>query len=652
MHKKKIQTIILMIMMLTVSVCACSIEFVPGSGRDVTSITNLTRDRDFFYHTNSDDQHWYGTHKWAVRFDFSDVYPTYDSSGFVINKVKAYFPITPNPISEVSVAIHSDAVTSPGIIIATTTVDSVSDWIEFILDEPVTVSSCWMVVTCSTAVNGPYISASVGGGQHSWYWNTNMPSEYFQNLYQAGIYSEFLFSVTGHFELSDTDIELSSFNLKPEITPGSRVYPEFTIINNTDTAVDSAFLALTVTSPNPEFALQDTVYVNGTIAPNSSVFLAYDDPVCQLHPITLPDYPTQFKVRAVLHSEFDPVDTLFNNTKTAYYNSFNRDIPFKMVENFVRTGQDSLFLLTQDAVNVEEIKPVNYFPVVTDTYYQLGAVQRFNWYGFSGQPMTVLGGDHNIAGFVPVTYADNYTSAIDELSLEKTFLTENSISFNLPEPYTNISVRLMLRNPDTYVFSDGVEPSIIRQSRFYAALCKKEQLFDRERYVFVKWAAYQDTIATAIPMGETWFKQFSFSVSNIGLDSLMTDYDLIYWVQHHTNKQVFFSGMASLSQIVSNDEDTIPVIPFTLSLAPNPVRAGRDLHLSISGAGGATAVGYRIYNIKGQLVCKGTLDDIAGNSIIPIREIKASGLYLFKFSIQDKSKPGKPVTQTKKIIIY
>jgi hypothetical protein len=652
MRKSMLRLLILLILLSALSVTVQAIECIPGSGNDVTSGAGLTRDRDFYYHNNTDDQHWYGTNKWAVRFDFSEVYPSFGTSSFVINKVKAYFPVTPDTLSHVVVNLYSDAGTAPGIVISTTTIDSVSDWIEFTLDTPVTVSSCWMLVTCNTTYSGPYISASVGGGHHSYYWDTNMPTHYFQNLYLAGIYSEFLFSVTGHFELSDTDLELNTFDLKPSILPGRNVYPEFTIINNTDSAVDSAYIDLSVTSPNPDFALQDTIYVNRTIAPNGSVFLAFTDPVCQQHPIALPVYPTQFRVRAILHTEFDLADTLFNNNKTVYYNSFNGEMPFKMVENFIRTSQSELFLQAQDVVNEGVFRPLNYFPVLNDPHYRLGAVQRFNWYGFSGQPMTVAGGDDNITGFNSATYPDAYTASLNELNNQRTFLSINALSFNLPDPYTFVSVRVTLRNPDTYVFNDGVEPSLVRQSRFYAALYKKEQLFGQQRYVFDRWAAYQDTIGTAIPLGESWLKQFAFSVSNIGLDSLMTDYDLVFWIQHNTTKQIIFSGMASLNEITANNDDVIPSVPLQLTLSPNPVRAGRDLHLDLSGANGKAVSGYRIYNIKGQLVCSGVIDDPAKSNAIPISALTTSGIYLIRFDITDRANPGKTVTQSRKFIVY
>jgi hypothetical protein len=629
-----------------------AIEFVQGSGREVTSPENITRDRDFYYHRNTDDQHWYGTHKWAVRFDFSSVYPTYGSAQFVLSKVRAYLPITPNPITNISVAVHSNGGVAPGIIIANTVAGTVSDWIEFLLVEPVTVDTCWVVVTCSTAVAGPYISASAGGGTHSYFWNTNMPVEYFQNMYTAGIYSELLFTAVGSFNLSGTDLELYAFELKPGMIPGRSVYPEFTVINNSSQVVSSAYLDMTITSPNPEFARQDTIQIDRQIPPLGSVTITYDDPDYQQYAVNLPDSPTQLKVRAVLHSEYDAADTLFNNVKTRYYNAFNQNIPFKIVENFIRTDQAQNFLVLQDTINGDAISPLNYFPVITDPYYHQGAVQRLNWYGFSGQPMTVLGGDEIITGFIPGFYEDRYSSAIADLNLQKTFLTQNDMSLLLPSPYSNIQVRLTLRNPDTYVFSDNIEPTLLRQSRFYAALCKKEPLFGADRYVFSRWGAYQDTINTAITQGNSWLKQFSINVADLGLDSLLTDYDLIYWIQHHSNKQIIFSGVASLSQIVSGEDDTTPLLPLTLTLSPNPVKAGGSLSLNLTGTGQKTTVDYKIYNIKGQLTGHGSLGDLKAGNVITLRDIRASGLYLIKFVIRDKSRPGQVITQTRKFIVY
>jgi hypothetical protein len=622
------------------------INFINGSGRDVSTSSNQVRDRDFFYHNGTDDQHWYGAPKWAVRFDFAAAYATFENSQFTTNKVKIFFPVVQTPANMVTLELFSDEFNLPDSSLVVITDSITTNWKEFNLPVPITRNAVWVVVTSDTAVNGPYISSSIGGGQHSYYWNTNAPTAYYQNMDAVGYHSEFLFSVVGNFVLNDVDIELNSFQLKPQITPNSIVRPEFTIYNNSSSIVNDASIVLTITSPNPDLAVQDTIQIARSILPHSEVTVPYTDSDYLDYQYPLPANPCQFKMVAVLHSEHDAVDTLFNNTVTRYYNCFNDDLPIRVVENFIKTNNSENFLNAQDSLNTEDIRNINFCPMVSDPNYSVGAVQRYNWYDFSGMPMTVIGGDDLITGFQSLTYNGLYLSSLNELNAQKTFLSESSHSFNFPSPYNLLQVRLALRNPSTYLFS---EPAITSQARFYAALCKKDSLYSAERLFFKKWGAYADTLLTTYPMGEASLKQFAVPVSDLPVDSLNANYVIVYWIQNQSTKEILFSNLISLEDVVSTTDAVTTVAPLSLSLSPNPVKLGNEIKIMLTDGYSKSKIKYSIYNTKGQLVKSRVLAHNQSR-ILVTKDIRTAGVYLIRFNLTDNQ--NRPASLTKKIFVY
>jgi len=622
------------------------ISFVNGSGRDVSAGTLQERDRDFFYHRNTDDQHWSGTNKWAVRFDFAAEYETFANAQFTINKVKVFFPTISSPVNAVTLTLYSDANNLPDSSLAVISDSVRTNWKEFTLTTPITRKAIWVVVTYNTATGGPYFSSSIGDGTHSYYWNTNAPTAFYQNMAAVGYHSEFLFSVVGNFVLSDVDLELYSFQLKPEITPNSIVRPEFTVYNNSDSSVNNASIVLNITSPNPDFAVQDTILIVRTILPHSELVVLYTDADIQEYQYVLPASPCQFKVVAVLHSEHDAADTLFNNTVTRYYNCFNENLPIRMVENFIKTNVSEIFLAAQHDLITDEIRVINYFPMVSDPNYTIGSVQRYNWYSLTGMPMTVVGGDYLITGFDPASYDTLFTAALEELNAQTTFLTQSSYSLNWPDPFNLIQVRLELRNPTTYLFTS---PSLLTQSRFYAALCKKDSLYSTERFIFKKWGVYADTLLSTYPIGASSLKLFSVPVSDIDSLSLRTQYVIIYWIQHQSTKQILFSNLIPLEELVSVSDEYIPVVNPHITLSPNPVKLGKEITLKLTDGLSKRKIKYSIYNTKGQLV-KSRFLAPNQKSILLTDDIRAAGIYLIRFNLTDNQ--NKPVSLTKKIFVY
>jgi hypothetical protein len=82
--------LILSLVIIMAGLLEAEIHSLPGSGLPV--FQNQNRDYTFKYHSQSDDLHLYGSSKWAVRFNFGAVYPSYPTSLFEIRKALVYFP--------------------------------------------------------------------------------------------------------------------------------------------------------------------------------------------------------------------------------------------------------------------------------------------------------------------------------------------------------------------------------------------------------------------------------------------------------------------------------------------------------------------------------------------------------------------------------
>ncbi len=645
---------IVLCLLLPISLSLSAINYLPGPGNDVSGEGNNLRERNFFYHNNTDDQHWYGTDKWAVRFNFAEVYPTYSTSQFIISKAKIYFPMQPSVPPQVTAALYSDFHNYPSTQLTSQTVSLNAHWTEFVFPVSVTASVVWLVLTCNTYQAGPFVSASRGGGEHSFYLNTNTPVQYFQNFATAGINSELLFTISGRFELSGLDLELANFELGPEISPAQEVRPAFTVINNSAQTINSGKILLNITSPDTTFAVQDTIFLAMELAPYAELHTGFNDPLYAQYSYRLPNNPAQFKVRAQLTSEYAQADTSFNNVVIRYYNAFNLPLPIKLAENFFTFEQAPNPLSLQDMVTMQDLKVINYFPMVADTFYVLGARQRFDWYGLTGLPETVIGGDSLICGFVPSSYAQQFSSAAEDLSGQMTFLQQNDVNITASVPHNILTVRLSLSNRGTAIFNNGIEPTLAYQSRFFAALCHKTDLFGANRYVFDRWGAFADTIGSALALGTSWLKQFTVLVSDIDSVSLWQNYDLVYWLQNTTDKQIWYANVIPLLHYVpytGNAEEIVPSPYGRIIFAPNPLRKGSVLRLTsekqLDGK-----LEYSLYNVRGQLVQSGLTSWAKGTANVSIGSEHSAGVYLLRLQYKDKQANDKSVIKTKKIMLY
>jgi len=631
-----------------------AINWIPGTGQTVAPPL-LERDRPFFYHTNTDDQHWYNNvndpqnpDKWAVRYDFAAAYPTMSNAQFVINRAFVAYVDSLAPMT-LKFYAHNNGITGNPLITLTNTVtytDPVFNlhWARFDLTEPITADTIWMVVEYNTTLNGPYLPASGGGGTHSYYWNTSNPNGYFQSMQSAGYACEFLFSVQGNFNLGGgSDIELYDFQLTGNFLPRQTVYPQFTIYNNSGSEISQAWINWHIYDPINQTTTLDSIVVQDSIPAHGELVVAANNPDYAAYRYMLPNDPHQLKVTATLHVQPDVTDPMFNNTIVKYYDCFNDILPVRMLETFAYSSYNQQFWLAQDTVPfnaagypLADSISLNYFPWAGDPLNYQGNTNRFSWYGFTGIPVTVVGGDANLLGFAnPATYTANLSSLLGDLRKQRTFIVQESANTPQITGY-NMQTRVIIRNQQTHVFTGNPETSLLSQSRFYAALCQYVTLAGRPRLVFRRWAAYADTIGTPLTLGQSYLKNISCSLLDIPQPQLNTDYLLVYWIQHHSSRQIIYANKISLAEVVPNEDDTVSPTAIQPVLSPNPLRLG--MPVTVSGLKSGSPVEVTIYNIRGQQVYTCTLNPLKGENRIPTSRLGSSGVYLIRLSVQDATR--------------
>lgn len=648
--KHSLVSVLFLCWLLTVWTNGFSIACITSTGRDVSTADSFQRDIVFDYHNNTDDQHWYGTNKWAVKFDFRDVFPSYDDTRFTINQAVIYLPLA---AGNVTAELKADAGGSPSLntTLATVTAPTTAGWNQLPFTTSVTDTVCWLVITKATTANGPLISASRGDGTHSYFLNSSAPEPYFQNMAAAGYQSEFLFGVRGAFVIDGFDVQLLNVSLQPEVAINSMVSPTFTIVNHSDSTLTQVNVNIAITSPNPFFSIQDVIQITQPIQPHTEYTVLPRDPAYPGHEYTLPAYPTQIKLSAAVTTEYTAIDPISDNSATLYYNCFDEAFPTYIMENFLRSDQAENLYTAQESVPQAEMTILNYFPLVIDDYYQLGANQRYSWYDLIGLPMVVLGGTDYVTGYF-TNYADTLLVKTNDLLRQKTFVQMSDCTMQTDSLYTQLRAKITLRNATTYMFDSATEPSLVRQSRFYSALFRREIIEDREHLVFDRWGSYQDTLLTALGINQLWRKSFNISLQDIAADSLYLsdNYVLVLWLQHNTTQQIIFSYATPVSIEVGNSDQFEHCPPLSLHTFPNPLPAGRALQMKILPQP-AGKVEYSLFNLKGQRVRAGTFSTRETDYWIDMSTLQTSGVYLLKAIVADAKQPDRKQTITTKILI-
>ena len=597
-----------------------ALGILPGSGQDVWPAAD--REYNFAYHQGSDDYHFYGSNIWAVRFNFAEAYPANYNSEFQVTKALLWLPQTGD---SVRVELFSDYYGGPGASLAWAKVPVNSNQVEVPFSNPVQGDSLWLVVTYATNFANRFVAASAGGGEHSYYWNTNSINPYFQSLATAGFNAELLFGLAGDFVLSNFDLELVDFDLEGDLQPRQQTGPGFTLYNHSDLTVSGATVTVTVNSPGNTFTRAGTIAISEPIPPRSEYVFGPQSPGYSEHQFSLPDQPMQLKVRAVARALADTL-AAGNNLILLNRFSFADPYPIWLAENFLREGGSAQITTNQDPFSFPDIHILNYFPILSDSLANVAAQIRFNWYSFNTLPRTAVNGDLRLNGFSS-GYGTQYEQHCLAARDLKSFVSASECRFEHIAQNDLLSGELTLANDNTLLYNIATEYNLINSTRLSVGLFKKVIFDGAERFVIDRWITHGAPLSGPLGQGEEFRLNFNLSLSDLSLDELAQNYRLYYWLQLSGGGRILYSAYSDFTNVVAVQDEVQPVP--VLRVSPNPLRG--DGWLKISLDKGQKLGRVRIYNLRGQKIL-----DLEGNKAeltLAGSEFPASGVYLLRVQV-------------------
>ncbi len=613
-----------------------AVGYIPGPGEPIQS----EKDYSFAYHGSTDDLHWYGSPQWAVLFDFEEVYPTLSMSQFAIESALIYFPVTGN---NAKVELFTDFQGQPQQRVGISEQTVTQNMMQFDFDTTIQTEKIWVVLTYNTSYQGPFVAASWGGGTRSYYLNQNYDVPFFQNLANAGFSCEFLFGLKGEFLIPNPDLELQSFDLVGDKTPRSALRPQFTIYNHSSQTVTGAEIQVQISSPSSaDFSLADNISILEPIPPQTEYIFNPLSPQYILHIYNLSETPMQIKAKAILSSELSEQETLFNNTKTKYYNIFDQAFPVYLVENFIRNSELDQIVQYQDDYLFEELHSLYYYPILSDSLSSLGAARRHQWYSLFSTPVTIFGGTEKLFG-LGSSYETDFSEKLSYFDSAWTFISSSSSTFTLPAQGENLQIELSLTNGATHLFRNSIDPNLMTNSRFFAAFFKKDGFSGDGIYRFDRWIAFADTISASLAPGDTLRKSYTTSLSNLDLADLGENYRLYYWLQAAGGGKIYYSAFSSINSYLSNDPNM--VVPYLSRIYPNPLRTQGLLHLDTGSK--YQSWDLEIYNVRGQLIDR--THNHTGRQDIDTAIFESSGIYFLRITGTDRL--GQKVTETQRITV-
>ncbi len=619
-----IDSIVLICFLFFVQLLA-GIAFMDGSGQDIS--WSADRDFHFRYHNQSDDLHFYGASKWAVRFNFAEVYPTYPNTLFEIRKALLFFPQIGD---SVKVELFTDSMGQPQTKLREVSAVISQNHLEVTFAQPVQIDKVWLIISYSTMFNGPFVSASSGGGTRSYYLNTNVTIPYYHSMANAGFQCEFLFGLAGDFILDGFDLQLRSFDLKGAMLPNRDVHPEFRIYNHSSLPADQAQIQVNLSNFNQSYTHSQTFQIP-SIPPFSEYSAAVNDPNYNLTSIPLPANPSQIRLEAILSSEHTQVDTPHNNTIIRYLNIFADNMPNLLVENFLLQGGAAFIWHAQSTLIPASFSPVEYFPHIGDSLGVIGAAQRFNWYSLNTLPVTIINGQKPIYGYT-ADYAFKLTNRINETLSAKTFVSDHECRFNANPQGETIQATITLTNSNTTLYTSMGDFNLITSSRFFAGLFRRVNILGTTRFVFERWVEFAGILDGSLTMGESMIRNYTITLNNLPLDEFVHDYVLFYWIQRNSSKEILFSAMNDFSDIVAVDD--VPAHPgMDLMVFPNPLFSGHRLYVEQKTSYPVISNRVDIYNIRGQLILsiRDQENALHNNGLyIANNHFNTSGIYLIR----------------------
>jgi len=599
----------ILIIILVVFSLLNAVDFFTASGMDIKP---SVRDTLFYYHTNTDDQHWFGSDSWAVKFEFNEFDPEIDSLAFEAEGAIIYIPGI-NGTDPLTIKLCKDSFGQPlidpdSLLFSQTLLASeiqYQDWNYIPFTNVITDTTLWLILDYPTNATSQFISASAVGGLHSYFLNDG----YYHSMFSISYDSEFLFSLQGRFLTDGTDLDLVSINWAGEFQQNNFIYPIFTIKNNSDIPASGSYIIPELEDPNGTIELvytADTTSCQQIDLPvlNANEIYVFDfsDSLGYI----LPDRASQYKFSAEVFCATDSLAQ--NNSIEDEFQIYIEETEILLIENAVQlnnSNSNDIWLTQTSILDTSNCITINYFADLNDEpFFNDDSYQRFHYYDLMGFPATIVGGSEKLLG-----YYNGYSAQLTELYnttlLNNTFIS-NDTCYALYNDLGNVSFSYELENNETLLFDDFVNDLTLRVGILENV--ENETGIPTDMNIPVFTYLISETNADPFPEGSTISDTVLFNMNN-DFETITGDTDnceIVFWLQNDETKKVFYVNTLQFTEfqlgLVNMDEDEITNTDHSLDIFPNPCKITETMNISFSLPNTIQLAKLNIYNIKGQLV--------------------------------------------------
>jgi hypothetical protein len=574
------------------------------------------RDTLVYYHTNTDDQHWFGSDSWAVKFEFNEFYAGIDSLVFEAEGANIYIPGSSGTDSLI-VKICRDTLGQPLIepdslqlfsqtLQASEIQYQAWNYIQFpttIIDT--TESILWLVVDYPTNSTNQFISASAIGGLQSYFFNNGQ----YHNMFSISYDSEFLFSLHGRFLIEGTDLDLVSIEWEGEFFQGGNLYPEFTIKNNSDIPVSGSYIIPTLQTPNWNIDLvytADTTICHQIALPELNANETYVIDVSDSLMFRLSGIPSQYQFEAELFCETDSLTQ--NNSIEDEFQIYIDYLDKIIIENAVQLDEinsNNVWSTQASVLDTTNCVVINYFANLYDEpFFNEDSYQRFHYYDLMGFPATIVGGGEKILGY-STGYSEQLTELYNSsLSTPKTFISNDSFNASYND-LGDVGFSYELENARTLLFDGFINDLTLRIGVIENVENEPGLPADMNISVFIY--LIEETDAAQFLDSSSISDTVLFNM-NDDFETIIGDTDnceIVFWLQNDETKDIFYVNKLPFVEfqpgLVSLEDDEIPNAKHSLHIFPNPCKTTENMKILFSLPNTIQSAELKIYNIKGQL---------------------------------------------------
>lgn len=631
---------ILKFIFIIYSVSLLSLEILPGSGNNVYNENKSGNFQNLYYHTGSDDFYFYGTNKWAVNFKISDILENTVNDSFLVSGMRIYIQETttsPQTINNVRVYLYDNLANQPGNILYHNTGNLATltpGWNEIHFTSQHYIKNAWVVIDLPTNENGPYMSASMGNGRNSYYYDRfNNESGLFVNMQNMGFGANFLVDLTGTFSKPLIMLDIKDLYVSNNLRPESILKPEFNIKNNSAQIAENVFFTLRIQNNNAGINFIDSVFVSQSLNPGESISVKdlYEG-------ISLPNITAQYSV--TIETACTPGEyALFKRKKIHDIDIFDIEKEKSLVEIFADTREQQHIDLIQALHSFIENPAYDmlfHFPVSVDYLHTEGAYKRSLQYLHKGAQHCYFNGQNRISNFVLTEFLNNYNNNLLIAENERTFLNEESLNVSLQN--NSLKVNLTVSNRSTYLLqSHNQNASHRRDLVFNAAFIQNKYFHSRPYPVLTQYinsSLQGDIITLPANTEETIEKTFPLYRLNLLPQNEYKDLKILVWIQDRFNKKIYFHKLIALDHIDFKDISNLPAENNSeFAFYPNPIKHNATLNIKHEGIEDFKNLNISLYNIKGQKVhtAKPVFDNDSKQNTLNLQNIDlANGIYFLK----------------------